>query len=211
MSCFGKCLSCVFCDCLCCECNCVIFPAYMTNNDSMPEEYTDHDLPFQRFSTFNVVPKPLKKKGKSIPYMELTSVRAQKSPKCFVYFHGNAENLGIVDSFLMPIVEQTGIKIYAIEYPSYGAYETCCPACISNTIKEDALLFYDHLTSSGKRHEDIYVMGRSIGSGGASYLANQRQVPLLILVSPFDTIRDVAMTMVGCIGCIVKQHFNNEE
>lgn len=30
-------------------------------------------------------------------------------------------------------------------------------------------------------------------------------------MSPFDTIRNVATELVGCLGCIVKQHFNNEE
>jgi len=55
------------------------------------------------------------------------------------------------------------------------------------------------------------VIGRSIGSGGASYLAAQRQVPLLVLISPFDTIKKVAARMVGCIGYMVKQHFDNEE
>lgn len=58
--------------------------------------------------------------------------------------------------------------------------------------------------------EDIMVMGRSIGSGGASYLAGHKSVPLLILMSPFDTIKKVATGMVGCLGGIVKQHFNNE-
>lgn len=54
-------------------------------------------------------------------------------------------------------------------------------------------------------------MGRSIGSGGASYLAGNRAVPLLVLMSPFDTIKKVAQGMLGCLGGIVKQHFNNEE
>ena len=52
-------------------------------------------------------------------------------------------------------------------------------------------------------------MGRSIGSGGASFLAGHRNVPLLILMSPFDSIKKVATRWVGCIGCIVKQHFDN--
>lgn len=30
-------------------------------------------------------------------------------------------------------------------------------------------------------------------------------------MSPFDTIRSVAMGLVGCVGCLVKNHFNNEE
>ena len=53
-------------------------------------------------------------------------------------------------------------------------------------------------------------MGRSIGSGGASYLAGHRNIPLLILMSPFDSIRKVATRWVGCLGCLIKQHFNNE-
>lgn len=55
------------------------------------------------------------------------------------------------------------------------------------------------------------VMGRSIGSGGATYLAARRQVPNLVLMSPFDTIRRVARAHMGCAGSIVKQHFNNIE
>ncbi len=30
-------------------------------------------------------------------------------------------------------------------------------------------------------------------------------------MSPFDTIKKVARGLVGCLGGIVKQHFNNEE
>lgn len=62
-----------------------------------------------------------------------------------------------------------------------------------------------------RSEEDIYVMGRSIGSGGASFLSGNRPVPLLILMSPFDTIKKVAKGILGCLGGIVKQHFNNEE
>jgi len=54
-------------------------------------------------------------------------------------------------------------------------------------------------------------MGRSIGTGGASYLAGNRNVPMLILMSPFDSIKSVASGWVGCIGCLVKQHFDNLE
>ena len=53
-------------------------------------------------------------------------------------------------------------------------------------------------------------MGRSIGSGGASYLAGNRKIPILILMSPFDSIKKVSSSIVGCMGYVVKQHFNNE-
>jgi hypothetical protein len=32
-----------------------------------------------------------------------------------------------------------------------------------------------------------------------------------MLVSPFDSIRKVSKELVGCVGYIVKNHFNNEE
>jgi hypothetical protein len=52
--------------------------------------------------------------------------------------------------------------------------------------------------------DDIYIMGRSIGSGGATYLVGNTPASLLILMSPFDTIKSVAKDIVGCLGCIVK-------
>jgi esterase/lipase len=105
---------------------------------------------------------------------------------------------------------ETDLTFYSIEYPSYGQYPSLSAALISNTIKEDALNFYQFLKlEMGKGDEDIFVMGRSIGSGGASYLAGNRSVPLLILMSPFDTIKKVSKGIIGCLGGIVKQHFNN--
>jgi hypothetical protein len=52
-------------------------------------------------------------------------------------------------------------------------------------------------------------MGRSIGSGGATYLASQQKLNNLILISPFSDIPSVAKDFVGCVGNIVKCHFDN--
>ena len=140
----------------------------------------------------------------------MSTTASKQSKKCFIYFRGNAEDIGLVGYFLEPLVEEIGVTFYAIEYPSYSCYLTCFPALISNTIKADSLLFYDYLLKNNRNREDIYVMGRSIGSGGASYLAGNRSIPLLVLMSPFDTIKKVATSLVGCMGCLIKQHFNNE-
>jgi hypothetical protein len=56
---------------------------------------------------------------------------------------------------------------------------------------------------------NINVMGRSIGTGPATYLANQKKTPSLILISPFDQISSVAESHVGCLGMLLKNHFNN--
>lgn len=115
----------------------------------------------------------------------------------------------MVANFLEPIVEEINITFYSIQYPTYSSYQSTCPAFISNKIKEDALAFYDYLLRANRTVADIYVMGRSIGSGGASYLAGNRKVPLLILMSPFDTLKKVSASKVGCLGNIIKQHFDN--
>jgi pimeloyl-ACP methyl ester carboxylesterase len=56
----------------------------------------------------------------------------------------------------------------------------------------DALIIYDYIAErkdidTGK----IAVMGRSLGTGVAVYLASERPLKGLILVSPFDSIRGV--------------------
>lgn len=57
----------------------------------------------------------------------------------------------------------------------------------------DALLLYDHF----KQHpaidaQRISVIGRSIGTGAAVYLAAQRPLQKVILITPFDSITAVA-------------------
>lgn len=126
-----------------------------------------------------------------MPFVEISNDRSRKEKKCFIYFHGNGEDIGYLGYFLQPIVDAINISFYAIEYPSYGQYSTLCPVLISNRIKADSLNFYDFLRSS-RGKEDVWVMGRSIGSGGATYLAANRPVSILILMSPFDTVRRVA-------------------
>ena len=41
-------------------------------------------------------------------------------------------------------------------------------------------------------HADIHIIGRSLGSGVATYLASKRPIDKLILVTPFDSIESVA-------------------
>ena len=53
----------------------------------------------------------------------------------------------------------------------------------------DALAVFDQVQS---RHAEITVMGRSLGSGVAVQLAAKRPVERLVLVTPFDSLVNVA-------------------
>ena len=128
-----------------------------------------------------------------------------------LYFHGNAEDIGDCSAFLAPIVATIGITIYAMEYPTYGIFTDCYPWQISDQIKSNALQFHKHISKKyGLKSDEIYIFGRSIGTGGACYVASRVATPLLILISPLDNIRAVAMDF-SSLGCMLKQHFNNEE
>ena len=52
-------------------------------------------------------------------------------------------------------------------------------------------------------------MGRSLGSGPASYLASKNKVAGLVLISAFTSINDVAVEHYGIFGNLIKDRFNN--
>lgn len=52
----------------------------------------------------------------------------------------------------------------------------------------DALAVFDDIESSRPHPRQVFLMGRSLGTGVACYVASQREVHGVILVSPFDSI-----------------------
>jgi hypothetical protein len=66
-----------------------------------------------------------------------------------------------------------------VEYPGYGIYKGKPNA---KQILEDSLIVYDFLANEmGFEKEQIFVFGRSIGTGPATYLAAHRQIGFLML------------------------------
>ena len=101
-----------------------------------------------------------------------------------IYFGGNAENvaMNIPDfSRLFP-----AYSVYLVNYRGYGA-STGRPS--EQALYDDALRVYDHVSES---HERISIIGRSLGSGVATWLATNRPTERLVLVTAFDSIARVA-------------------
>ena len=79
-----------------------------------------------------------------------------------------------------------GRTVYLVAYRGYGASDgTPTEAALFG----DALAIYDDVRT---RQPDIAVVGRSLGSGVATYLASQRPLQRLVLVTPFDSIARIA-------------------
>lgn len=106
--------------------------------------------------------------------------------KVILYFHGNAgsacDRLPLVSGFDDP-------SRYHFVFAEYSGYSKDSGPRNEETFTSDALRLYDHI--SQETDLPITVFGRSLGSTVATFLASQRSVDGLILVSPLTSIIEV--------------------
>ena len=104
--------------------------------------------------------------------------------QAIIYFGGNAERV----EANIPEFRKTfsGHSVYLAPYRGYGGIEG---TATEENLYSDALAIYDEVA---KRHAEIFIIGRSLGSGVATYLASVRKVDKLILVTPFDSMVNLA-------------------
>jgi pimeloyl-ACP methyl ester carboxylesterase len=97
-----------------------------------------------------------------------------------LYFSGNANN---VIEFLDNIASKIkNFNFIGFNYPGYAGSEgKPCEKCI----EKYALEIYD------KYKPDILI-GRSLGTAVAGYIASKRKVRGIILITPFDSIENIA-------------------
>jgi pimeloyl-ACP methyl ester carboxylesterase len=81
-----------------------------------------------------------------------------------------------------------GVGWLLVSYRGYGASEGS-PSEAS--ISADALRWYDFIVEKEKPR-NVVVFGRSLGSGAAVFLAANRKLSSVILVTPFDSLVEVA-------------------
>lgn len=108
--------------------------------------------------------------------------------RALIYFGGNAERLEISrEEFADLFPDHT---VYLISYRGYGASEGKPDQA---ALFGDALALYDHVSAQHPQ-APIALIGRSLGSGVASYVASRKPVERLVLVTPFDSLASVAQS-----------------
>jgi pimeloyl-ACP methyl ester carboxylesterase len=112
------------------------------------------------------------------------ATRPSTGPDAVIYFGGNAEAV----SYSLPTLAEAyrGRSLFAMNYRGYGG-STGTPS--EAALIADALVLFDHVHVD---HPHIIVIGRSLGSGVAVHIASLRPVERLVLVTPYDSLAEIA-------------------
>ena len=114
----------------------------------------------------------------------LAATRARPGAEALLYFGGNAEDVsGSLDGLASAFPEHA---LYLLHYPGYGG----APGKPTEAaLMADALALFDRIVAE---HPRVTVIGRSLGSGVAAQVAAARPLTRLVLVTPYDSLHDIA-------------------
>jgi len=132
-------------------------------------------------------------------------VTHQATDNVILYFGGNAENVAYAAlEFKHHFPDH---RTYLMKYRGYAGAQGS-PS--EQALFADALALFDHLRLNSE--VKISVIGRSLGSGVATYLATQRPIDKLVLITPFDSIRHVAQNMLPIfpVNWLLKDHYDSK-
>ena len=101
-----------------------------------------------------------------------------------IYFGGNSELITHREAYFNSQIPEH--SVYLINYRGYGNSDGKPSEA---ALFADALAIYDAIRS---QHARVSAYGRSLGSGVAVYLAANRPLDRLILLTPYDSITEVA-------------------
>ena len=117
--------------------------------------------------------------------------RNKNSKNILIIFHCNGTDIFETFKAIHNFSEQYNINILIPEYPGYSMYKYSLPS--SKTILDNSIIVYDYVLKNMKNitEKNIYVLGRSLGTGPAVYLSSKRNPAGTILISPFTTFAAV--------------------
>jgi hypothetical protein len=114
----------------------------------------------------------------------LVSTQARPGHVAILYFGGNGEDVS--QSLPLLVKAFPDAAVYALHYRGYGG-STGTPT--EKHLVADGVALFDRLF---QEHPDITVIGRSLGSGVAIQVASLRPASRLVLVTPYNSIAELA-------------------
>lgn len=105
-----------------------------------------------------------------------------------LYFYGNGQHLIAASPDLFSIAETLDASVLCVDYRGYG-WSGGTPSVAH--AGDDALAAFDRLQSLNAAKLPALVIGWSLGTGYATYVAAHRDAAALLLFAPFTSAKDV--------------------
>jgi pimeloyl-ACP methyl ester carboxylesterase len=122
-----------------------------------------------------------------------------------LYFGGNGESI----EYNLPQFRKifSHHAVYMLSYRGYGSSEGV-PSELG--IYSDAQALYDKIRA---KHRSVSVVGRSLGSGVATYIASSREINGVVLITPFASLVDMAKRQfpIFPVSILLKDKYLSEE
>ena len=131
----------------------------------------------------NVIHIPTKNEKEKIPCL---FQKKEKSDKILIIFHCNGADMFNIFEIINQLFGNYNINILIPEYPGYSIYNS---PLSSEKCLENSLIIYDFILNNIENitEKNIYILGRSLGTGPAIYLSSKRNPAGTFLISPYTT------------------------
>ena len=123
--------------------------------------------------------------------------------QAILYFGGNGEAV-VANAYRF---NQT-LSDYTVYLVNYRGYSGSGGKPTEVNLYSDALYIYDQVH---KKHKGFSVIGRSLGTGVATYLASTKNINKMVLITPYDSIQAMAQKKypVFPIGLLLQDKYDS--
>jgi len=141
--------------------------------------------------------------------------RRTNAERVIIHCHANACDVGHIHTLCARDAECWRANVLLVEYPGYGmsegvAYET--------SVDRHVAAAYVYVTEEcNVKPSDVWVLGRSLGTGPATKLAaaveslHGSRLGGVILHSPFTSVKEAGLALLGQIAHIMTDRWDNRE
>ena len=143
-------------------------------------------------------------------------VRCKRGPatRTVVHCHANACDMGHIYELCQRDAECWRANVLLVEYPGYGASPG---VSYERSVDRHVMVAYNYLVEDLRlAPESVVLFGRSLGSGPVCRLALRLQelgekVGGVILHSPFVSVREVGLALLGPVAHVMSDRWDNEK
>ena len=151
-----------------------------------PQRITSHDIENIKRNYPEVEELTLKTADRTKLHGWFIKAKTKEPAPLIIYFDGNAGEVSLM------IPELSKFHHYSIALINYRGYGLSEGVPTQDALFSDATSIYDQLIQrSDVDKNKVVAMGRSLGTGVAVYLAENRPLKGAILISPYDSITSI--------------------